>query len=346
MTIRLKKNATKEDKQKIFDVLKENGFGYVEAPGETANLICIMGEETEKMELLELLESFPGVESVNPVNDPYRLVSRRLYPEMNGKTRIIDVDGVKIGTEKPIVIAGPCTIYSLEQALEVAESVKKSRADFFRGGIFKPRTSPYDFQGLGREGLWILGEVKKQTAMPIVTEVMDTRDVELVAEYADILQIGARNMQNHTLLHEAGKQKKPVMLKRHPYSSLQEWLCSAEHIAREGNLNIILCERGIRTSTNGEYDRNTLDLGVIPGAREKSILPIIVDPSHGTGFKKLVPSAAKSALEYGAHGLMIEVMRDNEEPLINCGNKKVPYCDYKQGLTASEFDALCKEIKK
>lgn len=344
MTIRLKRNITEEEMKSIIDALKENGFDYKVIHGKTLNLICVIGEETTKMELLKTIETFPGVEGVVPVNDPYRLVSRMLHPEYNGKTKIIKLGNVEIGKE-PIIIAGPCTIYSLEQTIEVAREAKKAGADILRGGAFKPRTSPYDFQGLGKKALEMLVEARKETSLPIVTEVIDTRDVGVVAEYADMLQIGARNMQNYALLKEVGKQKKPILLKRHPYASLKEWLCAAEYIAKEGNSEIVLCERGIRTMVNGEYDRNTLDLNVIQAAKEKTFLPIIVDPSHGTGRKEMVYGASKAAINVGANGVMIEIMRNNEQPLVECEGKKIPYCDYSQSITIKEFKKLAKEIK-
>ena len=353
MTIRLNKKATKKDIARITSFLKENGFDYHVAPGKTTTLICIVGEETEKAELLKSIGSFQGVDSVKLVNEPYRLISRRLRPEYNGKTKLIKVKTkekiVEIG-KKPVIIAGPCTVYNLEQILDIANSIKED-ADILRGGAFKPRTSPYDFQGLGKSALEMLAIAREQTSLPVITEVMDTRDIELVASYADILQIGARNMQNYPLLREAGKQKKPVMLKRHPYSSLKEWLCAAEYIAKEGNENIILCERGIRTTTNGEYDRNTIDLAVISAAKEKTFLPVIVDPSHGTGRKELIESATLSALTFHADGVIIEVMRNNEKPVIEYVNgknkrRKAAYCDYAQSITISEFRKLAKKIRK
>lgn len=345
MTIKLKKNATEREKERIISILKENGFDSITVAGKTATIICVIGEETTKLELLKNLESYPGVESVTPVNDPYRLVSRRLHPEYNGKTKVINVSGIEVG-KKPIIIAGPCTLYSLEQALTVGKAVKEAGADIFRGGAFKPRTSPYDFQGLGKKGLKILAEVREKTGLPVVTEVMDVRDIKMVSEYADILQIGARNMQNYTLLKEAGKQEKPILLKRHPYSSLREWLCAAEYIAVEGNYNIILCERGIRTALNGEYDRNTLDLNVISAVKEKTFLPVIADPSHGTGKRSIVCKASKAAIDVGADGIMVEVMRDDEEPLIECEKRKITYCDYNQSISISEFKDLMRWIGK
>lgn len=241
---------------------------------------------------------------------PYRLVSRAhdgAY-SVAGSTRPVTVGGAVFGGDEPVVIAGPCAVESRAQTLAIAHAVKAAGAQVLRGGAYKPRTSPYDFQGLGHEGLEILAEARAETGLPIVTEVLDVRQLDEVAEFADMLQIGARNMQNVPLLREAGRSGKPVLLKRHWASSLTEWLCSAEYIALEGNLDIVLCERGIRTHTQGEYNRNTLDLNVVPAVRGLSFLPVIVDPSHGTGEAALVPAASLAGIAVGAHGLIIEVI--------------------------------------
>lgn len=248
-------------------------------------------------------------------NTPYRLIRRAgdaAYQDSD-RTRIVRVSGVEIGGSKPVVIAGPCAVESREQTLEIARAVKAVGADMLRGGAYKPRTSPYEFQGLGEEGLEILAEARAETGLPIVTEVMDTRLVDLVGSVADVLQIGSRNMQNAPLLTEVGRYGKPVLLKRGMAATLTEWLCAAEYIAKEGNLDIILCERGVRTALSGQYDRFTLDLNVIAPVKQHTFLPIIVDPSHSTGNREMVPYAAKAGISCGAHGLIIEVIGEDTD---------------------------------
>jgi 3-deoxy-7-phosphoheptulonate synthase len=224
------------------------------------------------------------------------------------------VGSVEFGEARPVVIAGPCAVESVEQTLEVARCVQKAGADLLRGGAFKPRTSPHDFQGLGEEGLKILAQAGAATGLPVVTEVMDVRCVDLVAGYADMLQVGSRNMHNFPLLKEVGRARKPVLLKRGMAASLCEWLGAAEYIAAEGNFDIVLCERGIKAFAAGEYSRNILDLNVIPAARACSFLPVIVDPSHATGVAVMVEPASRAAIEFGCHGLMIEVAASDSSP--------------------------------
>ena len=235
-------------------------------------------------------------------------VCRRTNGEWKaGGTRTVKVRGVEFGGEHPVVIAGPCAVESHEQTLSVARAVKRAGAQMLRGGAYKPRTSPYDFQGTGLEGLCILRIASEKTGLPVVTEVMDTRRVEEVAEIADMIQIGSRNMQNYPLLTAVGRTGKPVLLKRGMSASLCEWLGSAEYIAKQGNLDIVLCERGIRGFPSGEYSRYVLDLNVIPAVQENTFLPVIVDPSHATGVASMVEPAGRAALEFGSHGLIIEV---------------------------------------
>jgi 3-deoxy-7-phosphoheptulonate synthase len=235
-------------------------------------------------------------------------VCRRTNGEWKaGGTRTVKVRGVEFGGEHPVVIAGPCAVESHEQTLSVARAVKRAGAQMLRGGAYKPRTSPYDFQGTGLEGLCILRIASEKTGLPVVTEVMDTRRVEEVAEIADMIQIGSRNMQNYPLLTAVGRTGKPVLLKRGMSASLCEWLGSAEYIAKQGNLDIVLCERGIRGFPSGEYSRYVLDLNVIPAVQENTFLPVIVDPSHATGVASMVEPASRAALEFGSHGLIIEV---------------------------------------
>jgi 3-deoxy-7-phosphoheptulonate synthase len=244
----------------------------------------------------------------------------------NSETRMVQVGRVCFGGPRRVVIAGPCSVESYEQTLEVALAVKAAGADMLRGGAFKPRTSPHDFQGLGMEGLRILREVSRVTGLPVVTEVMDARQIEQVAEHADMLQIGSRNMQNYTLLVEAGRSGKPVLLKRGMAASLCEWLGAAEYIAKEGNFDIVLCERGIKAYPSGEYSRYVLDLNVIPAVQEHTFLPVIVDPSHATGVSAMVEPASRAAVEFGCHGLMIEVASDR-------AGAATPKCDAAQAIS-------------
>jgi len=254
------------------------------------------------------------------------LISRRVQGRSDSaETRVVQVGAVRFGEARPVVIAGPCAVESREQTLAVARAVKAAGAEMLRGGAFKPRTSPHDFQGLGEEGLKILREASRETGLPVVTEVMDTRLVETVAKYADMLQIGSRNMQNYPLLVEAGKSGKPVLLKRGMAASLCEWLGAAEYIAKEGNLEIVLCERGIRAFPAGEYSRNVLDLSVIPAIKAETFLPVIVDPSHATGVTRMVEGASCAAIEYGSHGLIIEVACDD-------AGAARPMCDAAQAI--------------
>jgi 3-deoxy-7-phosphoheptulonate synthase len=255
------------------------------------------------------------------------LLSRRTSPRYGeSQTRLVEVGRVRFGDERPVVIAGPCAVESREQTLEIARAVKGSGADMLRGGAYKPRTSPYDFQGLGLEGLKILREASRETGLPVVTEVMDPRLVEQVAEYADMLQVGSRNMQNYPLLVEVGRSGKPILLKRGMAASLCEWLGAAEYIAKEGNLEIVLCERGIKAYPSGEYSRYSLDLSVIPAVRAETYLPVIVDPSHATGVSAMVESAARAAIEFGSHGLLVEVASDRLDAV-------KPMCDAAQAIS-------------
>jgi 3-deoxy-7-phosphoheptulonate synthase len=270
----------------------------------------------------------------------YRLIARSGKAELEGnlETRAVQVAGATFGGPVPTVIAGPCAVESREQTLAIARAVKEAGADCLRGGAFKPRTSPYSFQGLGREGLEILAEARAETGLPVVTEVMDVRLVEQVCEYADMLQIGSRNMQNFPLLLEVGKTDKPILLKRGMSASLEEWLCAAEYIALGGNPNIIICERGVRCSVSRDYARNTLDLNVILPAREECILPVIVDPSHSTGEPHLVPAAAKASIAAGAHGLIIEVIDEDTRT-------EDVLCDGHQSIRPSVLHEILSEVK-
>lgn len=273
----------------------------------------------------------------NPCNKPVNggsaipsMVSRKSHAD----DTIVNVNGVSVGGSGIVVIAGPCAVESREQLFETARSVRAGGANILRGGAFKPRSSPYSFQGMGEEGLKLLSEISKETGLPVVTEVMDTRQVELVASYADMLQIGSRNMQNFPLLKEAGMCRKPILLKRGMMSTVEEFLLAAEYILSQGNDQVILCERGIRTFETST--RNTLDLSAVPMLKRLSHLPVIVDPSHGTGLRWMVPSMAKAAVAVGTDGLIMEVHYKPETAL----------CDGSQSLSLNEFDGLMTDLKK
>lgn len=255
-----------------------------------------------------------GIVTRDDLNRIYPLVSRANHPAFHeGGTRIVEVGTARFGASRPVVIAGPCAVESRMQTLEIARAAKACGADMLRGGAYKPRTSPHDFQGLGEEGLKILEEASQETGLPVVSEVLDVRRVELVSRYADMLQVGSRSMQNYPLLTEVGRLGHPVLLKRGMAALLCEWLGSAEYIAKEGNLDIVLCERGIRSFSAGEYSRFALDLNVVKAAREATFLPVIVDPSHATGVAEMVPWASRAAIESGAHGLIIEIVGERTD---------------------------------
>lgn len=269
----------------------------------------------------------------------YHLIAREAYDDRARLAPyIVHVGDVEIGGERPVIMAGPCAVESREQTLEIAKAVQAAGADMLRGGAYKPRTSPYSFQGLGEKGLEILAEARAETGLPIVTEVIDPRLVEQVGRYADMLQIGSRSMQNFPLLVEVGQYGKPVLLKRGMAATLEEWLCAAEYIAHQGNLNIVLCERGVRTALSGNYDRFTLDLDVIRPTREATFLPVIVDPSHSTGSSRMVPSAARAACAYGAQGLIIEVIGEHTD-------RTTIQCDGKQGIRPAVLEELIRDIR-
>lgn len=329
MIIIMKDNCTKADIQAVEERLEKFGFSTHPIVGESKTVIGAIGDKA-RLSMNEIL-LMSGVDNIVPIMRPYKLASNELKKEKS----IIDVGrGVKVGGDQLAVFAGPCAIESDEQFNIVSEAVKKSGANILRGGAFKPRTSPYAFGGLEEEGLKIMRGAGDSLNMPICTEVMDTRDVELVAKYADIIQIGARNMQNFKLLREVGKIDKPVLLKRGLASTIEEWLMAAEYIMAEGNEGVILCERGIRTYETST--RNTFDVSAIPVTQSLTHLPIIGDPSHATGKYSLVAPVAKAAIAAGADGLMIEVH--------NC-----PECaasDGPQSLKPEKFDALMKELDK
>ncbi len=295
MIVILAPTASDTDLEELLTNLKDRGYGTHLSKGIEKTIVGVIGAHDEAKPLLaEQLSSLDYVERVVPILKPYKVVSREFHPD---KT-IIRVGGVDIGGQKIVTMAGPCSVESEEQTMEVANAVKAAGASILRGGAFKPSTSPYSFHGLGEDALKMLVAARDATGMPIVTEVMDTRDVELVAKYADILQIGTRNMTNFSLLQEVGLAKKPVMLKRGMSSTIEEWLQAAEYIANRGNFEIILCERGIRTFET--FTRNTFDVAAIAAVAELSHLPIFADPSHGTGRYKLVSPVAKASVAAGA----------------------------------------------
>ncbi|OPX84493.1 MAG: Phospho-2-dehydro-3-deoxyheptonate aldolase [Pelotomaculum sp. PtaB.Bin104] len=275
------------------------------------------------------LETMPGVESIVPIMKPYKLVSR----ESKGESSVVKVKDVSIGGDEVIVIAGPCAVESREQLLTAARQVRRAGAAILRGGAFKPRTSPYAFQGLEEEGLKLLAEASEETGLVTVTEVIDQMSLELAMKYVDIIQIGARNMQNFHLLRSVGRSGKPVLLKRGLSATIEEWLMAAEYVVSEGNESVILCERGIRTFENAT--RNTLDLSAVPVAKGQSHLPVIVDPSHATGHLRLVAPMARAAVAAGADGLLIEVHPEPHKAL----------CDGPQSLTPEDFERLMAELK-
>ena len=300
MIVVMSSHATEPQIQGVLERLRSKGLDGHRSGGEERTVIGVIGTRFEP-QLGEQLEMLSGVEKTTPISKPYKLVSREFQPFDS----VINVDGLKIGAGELSVMAGPCAVESMEQMMETALAVKAAGARVLRGGAFKPRTSPYAFQGMGEEGLDILAEVGQRTGLKIITEVMEPEQVDMVAAHADILQIGARSMQNFPLLREVGRVVKPVLLKRGMAATIDEWLMAAEYIMAAGNFNVILCERGIRTFETAV--RNTLDLSAVPVAKRLSHLPVIVDPSHGTGKWYLVKPMAMAAVAAGADGVLIEV---------------------------------------
>lgn len=300
MVIVMQADAKQQEIGQVISRLKEAGFGVHVSEGTERTIIGALGGNREAL-AQQALEALPGVERVVPVLHPYKLVSREFKPERT----VVRVQDVAIGGEEVVVIAGPCAVESEEQILATARAVKAAGARLLRGGAFKPRSSPYSFQGLGEEGLRLLALAREETGLPVVTEALDVRTLELVAAYADMIQIGARNMQNFELLREVGALKLPVLLKRGLSATIEEWLLAAEYIMREGNDQIVLCERGIRSFDTAT--RNTLDLAAVPMLHRLSHLPVVVDPSHATGKWRLVAPMSLAAVAGGADGLIIEV---------------------------------------
>ncbi|MCS7186241.1 MAG: 3-deoxy-7-phosphoheptulonate synthase [Armatimonadetes bacterium] len=331
MIVVLRYGATDEDIQQVCQMLEEVGYKSAVWRGVERTVIGAIGviDEEVKTRLIEQIQSLPFVESAIRILRPYKLVSR----EWKQETTLVPIRDKVVGGENLIIMAGPCSVESREQILEAARGVQQYGADVLRGGAFKPRTSPHTFQGLGYEGLKLLKEASELTGLPIVTEVMDTRDVEIVSEVADILQIGTRNMQNFSLLREVGQLRKPVLLKRGMSATIEEWLQAAEYICIEGNPHVILCERGIRTFET--YTRNTLDISAIVAAKQLSHLPVIADPSHGTGRRDLVIPMALAAIAAGADGLILEVHPNPSKAL----------SDGAQSLTIEQFGELMRRLE-
>lgn len=322
MLIVMKPDATPDDIQNVLGVIEKLGFRGHSLPGESRTAIGITGNRGSVDPTH--FENLPGVADAIRVTKPYKLISRDLRNEKSA----VKVGNAFIGDGQLAMIAGPCAVETEDQVFQVAESVAKSGAKFFRGGAFKPRTSPYAFQGKGEDGLKILAQVREQFGLNIITEAMDERGIDLVEKYGDCIQIGARNMQNYSLLKYAGKARKPVLLKRGLSATLEELLLAAEYVMSEGNYDVILCERGIRTFA--DHARNTLDLSIVPAIRKISHLPVIVDPSHGTGHTYMVEPLALAGVAVGADGLIIEVHPCPTEAL----------CDGAQALTTEQFETL------
>jgi 3-deoxy-7-phosphoheptulonate synthase len=329
MLIVMHRNATQKQIGAVLAAVEKIGLTASSIPGSERTAIGVLGNKGYVDDLS--IRDLPGVKEVIHVSKPYKMVSRDFHP----RPTVIKIGGVEIGEGRPpVTIAGPCAVESEDQIIRTARAVKAAGAEMLRGGAFKPRTGPYTFQGLKEEGLKLLALAKRETGLPVVSEVMSVENVELVASYVDVLQVGARNMQNFDLLREVGRIRKPVLLKRGMSATIEEFLAAAEYILAEGNSQVILCERGIRTYETAT--RNTLDLSVIPIIKELSHLPIIVDPSHATGKRSLVPPMAKAALVAGAHGIMIEVHPEPEKAL----------SDGPQSLTIPGFERLMGEIKQ
>lgn len=323
----LKPETTEAQISSIINWLEGLGLQVHTYPKDNTTVLGMIGDVSRVD--MELLESMHIVASVRRVSDSFKQASRKFHPH----DTVVQVGNARIGAGSFALIAGPCSVESKEQIIEVAQSVKQAGADILRGGAFKPRTSPYAFQGLGENGIELLLEAKRATGLPIITEIMNISTLELFSD-VDIIQVGARNMQNFDLLKELGKSKKPILLKRGLGNSIQELVMSAEYIMYEGNENIILCERGIRTFET--YTRNTLDLSAVPVLHELTHLPVIVDPSHGTGYAQFVPSMALAAAACGADGVMIEVHN----------NPKCALCDGKQSITPDQFAQLSAKMRK
>ncbi|MBI4496763.1 MAG: 3-deoxy-7-phosphoheptulonate synthase [Chloroflexi bacterium] len=327
MIVVMRSDCKDQDVEAVLQRIQEAGLSGHLSRGEERTVIGVVGQVFP--ELRGMLETLPGVDEVVRISRPFKLSGREFHPD----DTVIEVGGVRIGDGNVVVMAGPCSVESEEQTLTTARAVKAAGAQILRGGAFKPRTSPYTFRGLGVEGLKILAKAREETGLPVITELMSIQDLEVVLEYADIIQLGARNMQNFTLLDEMGKVNKPVMLKRGLSATVEEWLLAAEYILSQGNHNVILCERGIRTYET--YTRNTMDVSAIPLVKRLSHLPVIGDPSHGTGKWYLVAPLAAAAVAAGADGLMVEVHPNPDHAL----------SDGAQSLTPENFGVLMQRAR-
>jgi 3-deoxy-7-phosphoheptulonate synthase len=332
MLVVMQSHATDEQVRAVCERIESLGFKALPVPGAGRTAVCITGNSGAVD--LGSLESMPGVIECIPVSKPYKLVSRDVKAE-NTVVRVATALGeVAFGGTEVAMVGGPCAIETREQAFTVAKHVKAAGARLFRGGAYKPRTSPYSFQGLGEAGLEIMADVRKEFGLGIITEAIDHESLDLVEEYADVIQIGARNMQNFSLLKRAGRAKKPVLLKRGMSATLDEFLMAAEYLLSEGNYAVILCERGVRTFS--DFTRNTLDLAVVPAVQKRSHLPIVVDPSHGTGRRNKVLPLSRAAVAVGADGLLVEVHHDPDRAL----------SDGPQSILPGEFDQLIREVRQ
>ena len=327
MIIVMKKGAPKEASEKLRKSLEQRGFTIHDSIGENQEVLGIVGD-TSILDPEDFMVN-EWVDKAMRVQEPFKRANRMFHPDDS----IIDVSGVKVGGKKLVVIAGPCSVEGQQQMDTIAASVKKSGAAMLRGGAFKPRTSPYSFQGLGDKGLDLIRQAGNANHLPIVTEIMSADKIDEFVEKVDLIQVGARNMQNFTLLKELGKLKKPILLKRGLSATIEEWLMSAEYIMSEGNENVILCERGIRTFET--YTRNTLDLSAVQAVKRLSHLPVIVDPSHATGKAWMVPTMSKAAIAAGADGLIIETHNDPQHA----------WCDGAQSLSLPDFDKLMQDLR-
>src|SRR4030088_2329449 len=330
MLVVMQAHATDEQVRAVCEKIEKLGYRPHAMPGAQRTAIGITGNKGEVEQ--GTLEEMPGVQEVIKVSKPYKLVSRDLKQE-NTVIRFAGTEAT-IGGPGLAIVAGPCAIESREQAFAGAERVHRAGAQFFRGGAYKPRTSPYSFQGLGEEGLRIMAEIRQQYGMKIIAEAMDNESLDLVEEYADMIQIGARNMQNFSLLKRAGRAKKPVLLKRGMSATLDEFLMAAEYVLSEGNYNVMLCERGVRTFA--DHSRNTLDLAIVPALKKRSHLPILVDPSHGTGKRHKVLPLSRAAIAVGADGLLVEVDHEPDKAM----------ADGMQSILPEEFAELTREVRQ
>jgi 3-deoxy-7-phosphoheptulonate synthase len=326
MIVNMSEKATEQEIAHVIDRIREAGYQPHVTRGVERTIVAAVGNG--RRHEIEALQVAPGVENVVPIAQPFKLVSRQVKPERS----VINIDPVAIGGTGVVVIAGPCSVESREQLISTAQAVKRAGATMLRGGAYKPRTSPYDFQGLGSEALKILREARQQTGLPVVTEVMSTEDVDIICEHADMLQVGARNMQNFALLRRLAKVGKPILLKRGPSATVKEWLLAAEYLLAGGNSQVALCERGIKTFETEM--RNTFDLAAVALARDLSHLPVIADPSHGTGKQSLIAAMSRAAVAAGADGLIIEVHPCPERAL----------SDGPQSLDFAGFEKVMKAI--